>query len=177
MLAYIPMDMLVIKLSTEDLIRVYYTFNFSLYTFLYTHIHTTHTHAYSYTHTHTHTHAHANTICTHCIDSHTLDYVLGRLQISSVQKVPSLSIVINCGTTGLPPTRVVWTKGRRQLLNNEAYQLSQFLRDRTTSAYNNLLTLNQTLQQSRGIYLCTVVNRQSGPTQSRFGPTETRGKE
>ena len=109
----------------------------------------------------THTHAHAH---------------IGRLQISSAQKVPSPSIVINCGTTGLPPTRVVWTKEGMQLVNNQTYQLSQFLRDRTTSAYSNLLTINQTLQQSRGLYRCAVDSEQTGTNQSRSGPNITTGK-
>ena len=109
--------------------------------------------------THTHTHAH-----------------IGRLQISSVQKVPSPSIVINCGTTGLPPTRVVWIKEDEELVNNETYQLSQFLSDRATSAYSNLLTINQTLQQSRGLYLCAVDSEQTGTNQSSYGPHVTTGK-
>ena len=109
-----------------------------------------------------HTHAHAH---------------IGRLQISSAQKVPSPSIVINCGTTGLPPTRVVWTKEGMQLVNNQTYQLSQFLRDRTTSAYSNLLTINQTLQQSRGVYRCAVDSEQTGTNQSTSSRTVTTGKE
>ena len=110
----------------------------------------------------THTHAHAH---------------IGRLQIVSVQKVSSPSIVINCGTAGLPPTRVVWTKGGRQLVNNETYQLSQFLSDRTTSAYSNLLTINQTLQQSRGVYRCAVDSEQTGTNQSTSSRTVTTGKD
>ena len=110
----------------------------------------------------THTHAHAH---------------IGRLQISFVQKVPSSSIVINCGTTGLPPTRVFWLKEGEELVNNETYQLSQLLRDRTTSTYSNLLTINQTLQQSRGLYLCAVDSEQTGTNQSSYGPNVTTGKE
>ena len=60
-------------------------------------------------------------------------------------------------------------------MNNQMYQLSQFPSDQVTSAYSNLLTINQTLQQLRGIYLCTVINEQTGPIQSRSGPTETAG--
>lgn len=115
-------------------------------------------------------------VCSHTL--HTLCYVLGRLQISSVQKVPSPEpfIVINCSTTGLPPTRVIWTKGETQLVNNQMYQLSQFPSDRVTSTYSNLLTINQTLQQSRGLYLCEVESEQTGTNQSSFGPNITQGK-
>ena len=110
---------------------------------------------------HTHVHAHA------CI---------GRLQILSVQKVPSPFIVINCSTTGLPPTRVIWTKGETQLVNNQMYQLSQFPSDRVTSTYSNLLTINQTLQQLRGFYHCKVESEQTGTSQSSFGANITQGK-
>ena len=77
---------------------------------------------------------------------------IDHLQIAAIRKVPSPSIVINCSTTGLPPTSIVWTKGSAQLVNNEVYQLSQLLSDRATSTYSNLLTVNQTLQELRGIY-------------------------
>ena len=102
--------------------------------------------------------------------------VQDQLQIVSVRKVSSPSVVINCSTIGLPPTRVNWTRGGMQLVNNQTYQLSQFLKDRTTSAYSNLLTINQTLQQSRGFYRFAVDSEQTGTNQSRSGPNVTTGK-
>ena len=62
-------------------------------------------------------------------------------------------------------------------MNNQTYQLSQFLKDRTTSAYSNLLTVNQTLQQSRGIYRCAVDSEQTGTNQSTSSRTVTTGKD
>ena len=114
-------------------------------------------------------------VCSHTL--HTLCYVLGHLQISSVQKVPSPEpfIVINCSTTGLPPTRVIWTKGETQLVNNQMYQLSQFPSDRVTSTYSNLLAINQTLQQLRGVYRCAVNSEQTGTNQSTSSRTVTTG--
>ena len=84
--------------------------------------------------------------------------------------------MINCSTTGLPPTSIAWTRGSAQLVNNQVYQLSQLLRDRATSAYDSLLTINQTLQELRGIYGCTVESEQTGTIQSRSGPNVTTGK-
>ena len=61
-------------------------------------------------------------------------------------------------------------------MNNQTFQLSQFLIDRTTSAYSNLLTINQTLQQLRGFYRFAAVSGQTGTNQSRSGPNVTTGK-
>ena len=101
---------------------------------------------------------------------------IGHLQISTIRKVPSPSIVINCSTTGLPPTSILWTRGSTQLVNNQVYQLSQLLSDRATSTYSNLLTINQTLQGLRGIYLCSASSEQTATIQSRSGPNVTTGK-
>ena len=120
-------------------------------------------------HTHTRTHTHTHTY-THLLNS------IGRLQISAIRKVSSPSIVINCSTTGLPPTSIVWTRGSAQLVNSQVYQLSQLLSDRATSTYSNLLTINQTLQELRGLYRCTVDNEQTATIQSSSGPNVTTGK-
>ena len=101
---------------------------------------------------------------------------IGRLQIAAIRKVPSPSVVINCSTTGLPPTSIAWTKGSAQLVNNEVYQLSQLLSDEATSTYNNLLKINQTLQELRGIYSFAAISEQTGTNQSTSGPTSRTGK-
>ena len=127
-----------------------------------------------------HTFSHIHTNIPHKLaHTHTLymvNFVLGQLQIVAVQKMSLPSIVINCSTTGLPPTNVVWTRGNAILLNNKTYQLSQLLSNRTQSAYNNLLTINRKLQELRGIYLCTVINEQTGNNQSRSSSNVTIGK-
>jgi len=58
-------------------------------------------------------------------------------------------------------------------VNNETYQLTQLLSDRSTSAYSNLLTINQTLQEATGLYTCTAVNEQA---QSGTGIDVTTGE-
>ena len=118
--------------------------------------------------------------CTHLAYLHPCTHVtnaeLGQLQIVAVQKMSLPSIVINCSTTGLPPTNVVWTRGNEMLVNNQTYQLSQLLSNRMQSAYNNLLTINLELQELKGIYLCIVINEQTGNNQSRSDSNITLGK-
>ena len=98
------------------------------------------------------------------------------LHIATIKRVPLNSLVINCSTTGLPATRIVWTKGATQLVNSETYQLTQLLSDRSTSTYSNLLTINQTLQEATGLYSCTADSEQTGTIQLGTGPNITRGK-
>ena len=101
---------------------------------------------------------------------------IGHLQISAIRKVPSPFIVINCSTTGLPPTSILWTRGSVQLVNNQVYQLSQLLSDRATSTYSNLLTINQTLQNLKGIYGFAATSEQTGTNQSTTGSNNGIGK-
>ena len=101
---------------------------------------------------------------------------IDNLQISAIRKVPSPSIMINCSTTGLPPTSILWTRGSAQLVNNQVYQLSQLLSDRTTSTYSNLLTINQTLQNLKGIYRFAATSEQTGSNQSTTVPNNGIGK-
>ena len=84
--------------------------------------------------------------------------------------------MINCSTTGLPPTSIAWSRGSVQLVNSQVYQLSQLLSDRATSTYSHLLTINQTLQELRGVYRCTVDSEQTATIQSSSGPNVTTGK-
>jgi len=100
----------------------------------------------------------------------------GRLYITAVQRVPLPSLVINCSTTGLPATSIVWTKEATRIVNSETYQLTQLVSDRSTTTYSNLLTINQTLQEARGFYSCTAANEQTGTIQLGTGPNITRGK-
>ena len=120
------------------------------------------------THVHTHTHTH-----THILIS---SMFIGRLQIAAIRKVPSPSIVINCSTTGLPPTSIAWSRESVQLVNNQVYQLSQLLRDRATSAYSNLLTINHTLRNLKGIYSFAAISEQTGTNQSTSGPNSRTGE-
>ena len=102
---------------------------------------------------------------------------IDNLQISAIRKVPSPSIMINCSTTGLPPTSILWTRGSAQLVNNQVYQLSQFPSDRATSTYSNLLTINQTLQNLKGIYRFAATSEQTATNQSSTSPNNGIGKE
>ena len=66
---------------------------------------------------------------------------------------------ISCVTHGSPPTKVTWEKdGEEIYMNDTFYQFSQALVNRTTSTYNNILTINATIEDVVGEYSCTATN-------------------
>ena len=85
-------------------------------------------------------------------------------------------ITLNCPTTGLPPTAVVWRRGREKLANSDTYNITVVLRDRLNSTFDNLLQIYQTPQEAQAIYRCEAVNALDGPVQNRTSGAEiTRG--
>ncbi len=70
-------------------------------------------------------------------------------------------VVLSCSSSKSPPTQVIWEKdGDRIDLQEDSaiYTLTQTLVDRPTSAYNNTLTINATIEDVIGEYSCTIVN-------------------
>ena len=66
---------------------------------------------------------------------------------------------LSCVSYNSPPTNVIWERdGKRIYFNDTSYQSSQILMNRTTSAYNNTLTINATIEDVIGEYSCTVSN-------------------
>jgi hypothetical protein len=60
---------------------------------------------------------------------------------------------------GTPPTQVVWERdGERIYFNDTTYHSNQVLLNRTTSTYNNTLTINATIEDVIGEYSCSVMN-------------------
>ena len=66
---------------------------------------------------------------------------------------------LTCVSYGSPPTQVMWERdGERIYQNDTNYQFSQILVERTSSTYNNTLTINGTIEDVVGEYSCTVSN-------------------
>ena len=69
---------------------------------------------------------------------------------------------LSCVSYDSPPTEVIWERdGERIYFNDtssDVYHSNQVLLNRTTSAYNNTLTINATIEDVRGDYSCTVLN-------------------
>ena len=63
---------------------------------------------------------------------------------------------------GSPPTEVIWERDGERIYFNDTYDVfyhsNQVLLNRTTSAYNNTLTINATIEDVIGEYSCTIVN-------------------
>ncbi len=86
------------------------------------------------------------------------------LQLTAPVTITSLTrhggdvFTINCLTTGSPATTVEWLKFSTPLGNDDTYQLTQELVERTSGVYNNLLIVRGTPDEVIGLYTCTVEN-------------------
>ena len=66
---------------------------------------------------------------------------------------------LTCVSHGSPPTQVMWERGGERIYQDDTnYQFSQILVERTSSTYNNTLTINGTIEDVVGEYSCTVSN-------------------
>ena len=64
-----------------------------------------------------------------------------------------------CVSNGSPPTQMMWERNGESIYQNDTnYQFSQILVERTSSTYNNTLTINGTIEDVVGEYSCTVSN-------------------
>ena len=67
--------------------------------------------------------------------------------------------VINCITSGTPPTNVTWTRNDVVIDNNDGtYKPSQILVNRTKTVYDNVLMVDGLFEDAIGNYSCTVGN-------------------
>ena len=86
-------------------------------------------------------------------------------------------LTLNCPTTSLPPTHIIWAKGTDYLSNGATYGITTVLIDRQNSIFNNLLRINQTPEQAEGLYFFQVGNDIDGPIQDQFvGAQRTIGR-
>ena len=66
---------------------------------------------------------------------------------------------ITCVSHGSPPTQVMWEKeGVRIYRSDTNHQFSQILVERSSSTYNNTLTINGTIEDVVGEYSCSLSN-------------------
>lgn len=84
--------------------------------------------------------------------------ILDSFSLSSVGRVSESPLTLNCATSDLPPTLVEWSRSGLPLANGATYQMSQVITNRRNSSYDNLLTINQTLESTSGFYECFVLN-------------------
>ena len=99
------------------------------------------------------------------------------LQLARLGRLSESPLTLNCPTTGLPPTHIIWAKGTDYLANGGTYGIATMLRDRHNSTFDNLLRINQTPEQSEGLYFFQVGNDIDRPVQDRFvGAQRTVGR-
>lgn len=102
------------------------------------------------------------TVSLYCSISH----VPATLQVLHARRVSQSPLVINCMSTGLPPTQAVWSRGSQILNDSEVYQKDSHLINRATSTYSNILTINQNIQDVSGNFACSISSTTTGPAQS-----------
>ena len=83
--------------------------------------------------------------------------------VASMEHSPlTTPFTISCLTHDSPPMKIIWKKDEEVInfTNNSIdYQLTQTLVNRTSSTYNNTLTINGTIEDVIGEYSCAVANR------------------
>lgn len=98
-----------------------------------------------------------------------ISLVPATLQVLYVMRVSQSPLVINCTSTGLPPTQVVWshheTQGRQILNDSNVYQADSYLIEGATSTYSNLLTINRNIEDVRGVFSCFISSTTTHPAQ------------
>ena len=101
-------------------------------------------------------------VAIHCSISH----VPAILQVLPARRVSQSPLVIDCTSTGLPPTQAVWFRESQILNDSEVYQADSYLINRTTSTYSNLLTINRNIEDVRGVFACLISSTTTNPEQS-----------
>ena len=98
-------------------------------------------------------------------------------QLDRLGRISESPLTLNCPTTNLPPTVILWGKGGHRLENGTTFGMTTVLRDRQTSTFDNLLHINQTPQQAEGLYSFSVASLVDDPVQSPLQePNETMGR-
>lgn len=85
---------------------------------------------------------------------------------------PEFPVTLNCATTGLPPTLALWYKSNITLSSNPTYQMSQVVKNRMSSDYDNLLSINKEEEAAEGLYECRLRTRVYEPTDNTFIESE-----
>ena len=102
------------------------------------------------------------TECIHCSISH----VPATLQVLPARRVSQSPLVIDCTSTGLPPTQAVWFQEGQILNDSLVYQVDSYLINRANSTYSNLLTINRNIEGARGVFTCSIASTTTNPEQS-----------
>lgn len=84
--------------------------------------------------------------------------------IGSLERRDASIFTLVCATSGSPPTTVTWVKDGDTLVNDRMFQITQELRDGTTSLYDNVLRVDGRPDAVTGTYTCTVDNDLSSVT-------------
>ena len=64
-----------------------------------------------------------------------------------------------CVSTGSPPTNVIWTKDNSTLhIDGATYKMTQTVTNRTSSTYENVLIIEDSIDSLPGEYSCAVAN-------------------
>ena len=79
------------------------------------------------------------------------------------------SRTLTCTSTGGPATTVTWRRNENMITLNATHQQTQIVTNATTSTYQTLLTISQSVGQSvfAGLYNCTVENNRGRSSLTR----------
>ena len=85
------------------------------------------------------------------------------------------SNTLTCTSTGGPATNVTWKKDGVVITLNATYQQTQIVTNTTTSTYQTVLTIDQSVNQSdiEGTYNCTVENIRGESSKTVVVPGES----
>ena len=94
------------------------------------------------------------------------------LLLSGSPNVTSLeydqSRTLTCASTGGPATTVTWRRDGAAITLNATHQQTKTITDNSTSTYQTVLTISQSVDQSDipGLYSCTVENARGSSSRA-----------
>ena len=93
------------------------------------------------------------------VPNHSNAFIAG-LSVSLNYAQSELTLILNCTTTGLPPTIVTWSKDGVEMSNGNNYAFSQMVIDVDNTVYENLLIIDSESvcinHEYQGLYQCLV---------------------
>ena len=88
--------------------------------------------------------------------NHSNTFIAG-LYVSLNYTQTDLTLILNCTTTGLPPTTVTWSKDGVEISSGNDYEFSQRVIDVNNTVYESLMIIDgESVCDMQGLYQCFV---------------------
>ena len=94
-------------------------------------------------------------------------FPVGIMRITSLN-YDSATHTLMCTSTGGPATTVLWSKDNSSRIDDQHYELSMLIIDKTTATYESRLRILNKSSKQTGNYTCTVSNSGGSSRKSKY---------